>query len=205
MAMVEVVIIEGPIAAGKTTVLDHIEDCNLPGVLVVREPVDDWQGASMLQAMYDGSLPMCTFQLTALATRVAALHKALTAEPPPVMVVAERSVYSDRLFAIANLDRTSVAADAYNVAWNALVPLLPAHTVFHIMLQCPVPTLLKRMAARGRREEALITAEYMDTINALHEGWAVSAPDCNVVDASRCAVAVAASVAAIVIERRGLL
>jgi deoxyadenosine/deoxycytidine kinase len=203
--MIDVVVLEGPIAAGKSTALEHIEDCNLPGVVVVREPVDNWQGASMLQAMYDGTLPMCTFQVAALATRVAALHKALAAEPPPVMIVAERSVYTDRLFAMANLDSASVAASAYDVAWRAMVPLLPVHTVFHIMLQCPTPTLMQRVAARGRPEEAQITTDYMDTINTLHDAWAVSAPACNIVDASRGAVAVAASVAAIVIERRGSL
>lgn len=199
--MISVVVIEGPIAAGKSTVLDHIEDCNLEGLVVVREPVETWQSGGLLDAMYSGALPVCTFQLAALSTRVATMHKALTAQPPPTMIVAERSVYTDRLFAMANLDSSGPAAASYDVAWKAIVPLLPVHTVFHIMLQCPTTALMTRIAARGRHEERSITPDYIDTVNTLHEAWAATAPACHAVDASRDATSVAATVAAVIIER----
>lgn len=199
--MINVIAVEGCVASGKTTALDHVEQCNFPGVVVVREPVDDWRTASLLEAMYDGSLPMCTFQVVALTTRVAALRNAMIANPPPTTVVVERSVFTDRLFAMANLDSMSASSAAYDLAWKTVVPLLPPHNITHIMLQCPTAELMTRIASRGRQEELQVTSEYLETINELHNAWAsAKAGSVTVVDACRSATSVAASTADIILR-----
>ncbi len=174
---VVIVNIEGSIGVGKSTLLANLrarlaDDQNCA---FVDEPVDTWERAGLLAAMYDGSLSHAAFQLTALATRFAALVRTL-ADRSARLVLSERSIFSDRdIFAKVHL--SEVDARAYALAHDSLVGALPRSlTLVTILLDAPVPTLVERVRRRGRASEAEgdgggVGEEYLRTLADAHEAY----------------------------------
>lgn len=95
------VFVEGNIAAGKSTLLSKLP------IKVVQEPIQLWQSASCgsqnnlsLFEMYNKKLPRVVFlfQIFALATRHMQLVTEMSLLEDGCSIVAERSIFSDRLF-----------------------------------------------------------------------------------------------------------
>lgn len=96
------VFVEGNIAAGKSTLLSKLP------IKVVQEPIQLWQSASCsssqsnlsLFEMYNKKLPRVVFlfQIFALATRHMQLVTEMSLLDDGCSIVAERSIFSDRLF-----------------------------------------------------------------------------------------------------------
>ena len=66
---ITVVSVEGGIGVGKSTVMTHLQSASRP--FYIDEPVDLWEKAGLLDAMYRGTIPPGTFQIAALSTRMA--------------------------------------------------------------------------------------------------------------------------------------
>lgn len=153
-----VLYIEGTIGIGKSTMLAQVsallERMGVP-VVVVYEPVDAWEERGLLSAMYDGTLSSDTFQVVAVATRYAALRKALDECPSNVeILLVERSVGSDGVFARINIDSESPAMAAYNLMAEKFVQALPENIVpVTILLDASIATVLERVAKRARGSE----------------------------------------------------
>lgn len=105
-------------------------------------------------------------------TRRLRAHYELTQNPGSV--VQDRSVYEDAEIFAENLNRQGYfkARDyqTYRELYETAVQLLPPPDLL-IYLRASVPTLLKRIARRGRDFERSITAEYLQGLNDLYEDW----------------------------------
>ena len=92
----------------------------------------------------------------------------------PRTVVQDRSVYEDAEIFAKNLYRQGFIGErdwaSYHELYQALAELLPPPDLV-VYLQATVPTLLRRIALRGREYEKKIAPEYLEQLNALYEEW----------------------------------
>ena len=92
----------------------------------------------------------------------------------PSAVVQDRSVYEDAEIFAKNLYRQGFIGErdwaSYHELYQALAELLPPPDLI-VYLQATVPTLLRRIALRGREYEKAIAPEYLAQLNALYEEW----------------------------------
>ena len=147
-----IISIEGGIGVGKSTVMAHLREA-MPELHFIDEPVDLWEEAGLLDAMYHGSIPPGTFQIAALSTRMAPLLKAV--REGHRVIVTERCPWSDlQVFTKANLPEGSVELTAYTMAYDALMTAMPPYiTLWNIYLTAKVDTLVTRMETRNRGAE----------------------------------------------------
>ena len=100
------------------------------------------------------------------------LHRELMAEPGTV--VQDRTIYEDAEIFCENLRRTRMLSDrdyqTYRELYDAAIATLAPPDLM-IFLQCPVRTLRKRIAQRGRAMEKEIPTEYLSRLNKLYEEW----------------------------------
>ena len=146
------VTVEGGIGVGKSTVMDALRQRH-PSFVYIDEPVKEWEETGLLEHMYKGTVPPGTFQIAALATRMAPLLKAV--REGHRVIVTERCPYSDlEVFTKANLEDCSVDLTAYKMAYDALMTAMPPTVyLYTIYLHADVDTLLQRMASRARDAE----------------------------------------------------
>lgn len=92
----------------------------------------------------------------------------------PRTVVQDRSVYEDAEIFAKNLFRQGFISErdwvSYHELYQALAELLPPPDLI-VYLQATVPTLLRRIALRGREYEKNIAPEYLAQLNSLYEEW----------------------------------
>ena len=182
-----IISIEGGIGVGKSTVMSHLRT-TMPDLFFIDEPVDLWEEAGLLDAMYDGSIPPGTFQIAALATRMAPLLKAV--REGHRVIVTERCPWSDlEVFTKANLPEGSVELTAYIMAYNALMTAMPPRvTLWNIYLTANVDTLVERMETRNRPAERTACEDakasrrkYLDKLQERHDAfYNCTAQDINV-------------------------
>ena len=166
-----VLFVEGSIGVGKSTLLQQLQEAfsaevGVGLIVFVPEPVGDWQRAGLLSAMYEGALSLAVFQMAVLATRSRALSAAIRA-PGAKLVVAERSLFTDRVFAEVNLRGIEYAA--YLLAWQSIIESLPEHRSAFLMLELSPDKLLDRIAARNRDSESGISLDYLHLLQGAHD------------------------------------
>ena len=92
----------------------------------------------------------------------------------PSAVVQDRSGYEDAEIFAKNLYRQGFIGErdwaSYHELYQALAELLPPPDLI-VYLQATVPTLLRRIALRGREYEKAIAPDYLAQLNALYEEW----------------------------------
>lgn len=92
----------------------------------------------------------------------------------PRTVVQDRSVYEDAEIFARNLHEQGHICDrdweTYRELYQVLTELVPTPDLV-IYLQASVPTLLQRIAQRGREYEKHIGADYLQRLNGLYEAW----------------------------------
>jgi len=92
----------------------------------------------------------------------------------PSSVLQDRSVYEDaeifakNLYRQGNMDERDYGV--YRELYEVLTLYLPPPDLV-VYLQASVPTLLKRIAQRGREYERGISADYLGSLNELYEDW----------------------------------
>ena len=147
-----IISIEGGIGVGKSTVVAHLRRVR-PDLHYIDEPVDAWEAAGLLDAMYKGTIPPGTFQIAALSTRMAPLLKAV--REGHRVIVTERCPWSDfEVFTKTNLSHGSIELTAYKMAYDALMTAMPPTVeLFNVYLTAEVDTLVKRMEMRNRGAE----------------------------------------------------
>ena len=170
----KLLMVEGAVGAGKSTVLRAIEARQLPGVCVIQEPVSSWQtiryrGTNILDAMYAGTLDPALFQLTIMNSRFGPLISAL-ANPDVDVVVSERGPWSERfVFAEPNLEPHDLVL--YEFAHRGLLQLFSAVgkvQVGFVYLSIGPEDALARVQKRGRAEEAGMDVDYMRKLDSAH-------------------------------------
>jgi len=186
--------VEGGIGAGKTTLLERIsarlQALGLPGrLVVVPEPIEAWRnvnGYNILDCFYaEPARWALAFQTHAMSTRVAAVREAIDrcaeGEREPLIVLCERSVYTDRHVFVELLHRDGTLSDMeralYETAFDYYVPhAYPGRHGGVIYLRTDPRACAARIRRRDRTEEAAIPVEYLDRLHAMHEE-ALAAPD----------------------------
>lgn len=92
----------------------------------------------------------------------------------PNSVVQDRSVYEDaEIFARALYEQEHISPrdyGTYRELYEVLTLFLPPPDLV-VYLRASVPTLLKRIALRGREYERNIAASYLEQLNSLYEAW----------------------------------
>lgn len=168
------VLLEGNIAAGKTTLGKQLTANTL--FEFVPEPVDRWQAgfaANLLERFYtDTARWAFTLQICAFVTRTQALQ-AHTADPGRVMVF-ERSIYCDRHVFAKNLHQHGFMDDTewalYLHFWNHLRDSAPIPDAI-LYLRTPAEECYRRLQIRARAEEKTIPLEYLQQLEARHDEW----------------------------------
>jgi deoxyadenosine/deoxycytidine kinase len=176
--MPKVISIEGNIGAGKTTILRRIEELNLPGVFVLKEPVDEWaevkdsSGKNILEHYYsDPKKYAFAFQAVAFNTRMTNLKKAFASGN--CIIVCERSLQSDAnifakmLFEDGTMDEISYRA--YQSLYRDGVQ--PYSLDMVIYLDVPPETCKERIQTRARSGEESIGLDYLKMCDKYHRDW----------------------------------
>jgi len=99
-------------------------------------------------------------------------HHQLLQRPNPV--VQDRTVYEDAEVFACNLYRQGLMSErdyrSYRELYEVLSALLPPPDLV-VYLRASVPTLMARIAQRGRPFERNIAPEYLAQLNELYEDW----------------------------------
>ncbi|XP_022328784.1 thymidine kinase 2, mitochondrial-like [Crassostrea virginica] len=169
------VCVEGNIASGKTSFLEHFKKNQ--NVEIFEEPVRRWRdvhGHNALAKMYEDpsrwSLTLQTYiQLTMLEH-----HKKETIKPVKLM---ERSIYSAKYCFVENMYSSGVMHGLEYVVltewFNWIIKNNHCHLDLIVYLQTKPETVHKRIRERDRKEELNISMDYLEKLHALHEEWLV--------------------------------
>ncbi len=99
-------------------------------------------------------------------------HYQLLQRPNPV--IQDRTVYEDAEIFARNLYQQGLMSErdyrSYRELYEVVRAILPPPDLV-VYLRASVPTLLRRIAQRGRPFERAITPEYLDQLNRLYEEW----------------------------------
>jgi deoxyadenosine/deoxycytidine kinase len=92
----------------------------------------------------------------------------------PSSSIQDRSVYEDAEVFARNLARQGLMAErdyhSYRELYSVLTEFLPPPDLV-VYLRADVPTLLARIAQRGRSYEQDMRPDYLAQLNELYEGW----------------------------------
>lgn len=167
------VLLEGNIAAGKTTLGKTLASGD--HFVFVPEPVERWQGgfaANLLERFYaDTPRWAFTLQICAYVTRMQAVQSALR---PKRHIVFERSIYCDRHVFAKSLHQQGLMDDTewalYCHFWDHFKESAPRPDAI-IYLRTSAEECYRRLQARGRREEKGVSLDYLRRLEACHDEW----------------------------------
>ncbi len=158
------VAIDGPIGAGKTTVVDKLAER-----LDANKVLEDWATNPFLRAFYDGK-PGVAFQaelfflLSRYRQQQELTQRQLFAQATLSDYVFEKS----RLFAYLNLDDSELLI--FDKLFSLLSESVPKPDLV-VYLQAPTEVLMKRVKARGRPEETGFSEEYLAEVNRAYNHY----------------------------------
>lgn len=172
----------GNIGSGKSTTLEHMKTlCENPFVVFADEPVDEWMelrdassgGKSFLDLYYHNqktwALP---FQLTALNSRVCALTRCVRSSSFVPIVVSERALFSDRIFAIS-LHKMGIISDfelsVYEYNFQRACEASPCELKELVYLRTDPSLCEARIRRRHREGETDIDLGYLKALHEAHE------------------------------------
>lgn len=178
--MAHIVTLEGPIAAGKTTLLKMLS--NLPNIIVAEEPIDQWRnfhGINMLELFYqDMEKWGFKFQICALVTRTQELLQALEKASQETIIMVERSPLTDlKTFSTLLLENGFMSTEEFSLL-QELHQSIPAwrNTQAILYLRISAEKCLKRIKLRGREEERNIDFGYLMRLGKLHDDCLLANP-----------------------------
>ncbi len=103
------------------------------------------------------------------------LYDCLRILKDPEPVIQDRCMYEDAEIFARNLYLQGHMQDkdwrTYRELYELMRELVPAPDLI-IYLQASVPTLMERIALRGRDYEREVSADYLEQLNSLYEEWA---------------------------------
>ncbi|CAL8258557.1 unnamed protein product [Lota lota] len=171
----KVICIEGNIASGKTTCLEHFSRTS--NIEVVTEPISKWRnvrGHNPLDLMYQDPARWGLTLQTYIQLTMMERHLNPTAGPVCMM---ERSIFSAKYIFVENLYRSGKMPEVDYVIltewfnWITTNLYLPVHLI--VYLQTSPETCHERLIKRCRKEEMVIPLDYLKSIHQLYEDWLV--------------------------------
>lgn len=165
--MKKFVAVAGNIGVGKSTLVELL--CQKLEWMPFYEPVAE----NPYLADFYADMTTWSFhsQVFFLAHRLRAHHRLAQ---HPTSVIQDRSVYEDaEVFAQNLFDQGHIQPrdfQTYRELYETVIQFLPPPDLV-IYLRASVPTLLARIAHRGRDYERKIASEYLQSLNILYENW----------------------------------
>jgi deoxyadenosine/deoxycytidine kinase len=172
-----VVVIDGVIGVGKTTL---IEKCLVPmltereyRVTVVREPVDKWKESGSLQQFYkDPSRRAYQFQTRAFHDRIRECQEQYKNYSKCTDIfLLERSIFTDMLFMKMLLDSNTIDETEfrdYKDLWKMWEKLMPFTPDLFVYLRPDVEVAMERLHKRNREGET-VSIEYQKALQEKHD------------------------------------
>lgn len=160
-------VIAGNIGVGKSSLVERLSEAF--GWVPFYEAADE----NPYLADFYKDMPRWAFhsQVFFLSRRVRLLSTLLAQTGT---VVQDRSLYEDAEIFVANLHRQGALDerdyDTYRTLYDSLCALLPPPDLL-VYLRAEVPTLLSRIALRGRPFEQRIAPDYLAQLNTLYDEW----------------------------------
>ena len=162
--------IEGNIGSGKTTVIHHLQRLYGDQVILVEEPVKDWQnleGENLLNKKNeDLNRWGYSFEAYVLITKMNELTKVAFNDKKIILI--ERCMLTDKVFFDLNVENglsnpmeEAMFKNLYEFLSKNVYPKLSGI----IYLDTPVDECIHRMILRGRKEEKSITKEYLQQLD----------------------------------------
>jgi deoxyadenosine/deoxycytidine kinase len=165
--MKKFVAVAGNIGVGKSTLVELLCD-HLEWDPFFEPVTENPYLADFYKDMQTWSFHSQVFFLT---HRLRAHHQLLD---HPTSVIQDRTVYEDAEIFARNLYNQNLIHErdynTYRELYNVLTQFLPPPDLV-IYLRASVPTLVDRIAHRGRDYERQITSVYLAQINELYEAW----------------------------------
>lgn len=181
------VLLEGNIGAGKTTVGRKIAKSGLFNF--IEEPTAVWRegfAANMLELFYSDTQRWAfTFQICAFVTRAKTWDE-IAQHTDHAKVILERSIFCDRYVFAENCFRTGLFSEAeyqlYCGMWDFTVSQYCDEPDVILYLRTPAEVCLQRILDRGRLEESGIPLDYLRQLEDLHDEWLLENPKTIVLD-----------------------
>lgn len=159
--------VAGNIGAGKSELVQFL--CRRYGLKPFYEPNDT---NPYLEDFYADMKAWGFHSQIYFLTHKLRLHRQLMADP--ATVVQDRTIYEDAEIFATNLYQQGHISkrdwQMYRELYDTLLESLEPPDLM-IFLKCPVRTLRKRIAKRGRAMEQDIPVEYLKRLNRLYTGW----------------------------------
>lgn len=167
------IIIEGNIASGKTTFLNHFKQ--FEDVKILTEPVDMWRnckGHNLLNLMYKDPKKWCfPFQVYAALTM---LQRHTTSLDKPITFI-ERSIYSARYIFVEKLTKDGIILPEHHAILDEQFKWMEENVDFSVdlivYLRSSPEVAYNRMKSRGRNEEISVPLSYVKDLHNYHERW----------------------------------
>lgn len=161
--------VAGNMGAGKTSLVEFL--CGRYGL----KPFYEAFAANPYLADFYGEMSRWAFaSQVCFLTRKLALHLDLEATGGSEAVVLDRTIYEDAEVFATNLRNmghlTGRDWDTYRDLYDTVRRRLRPPDIM-IYLRCPVPSLRRRIKARGREMERDVPATYLRRLNGLYEEW----------------------------------
>ena len=162
--------IEGNIGSGKTTIIRHLQRLYGDQVILVEEPVKDWQnleGENLLNKKNeDLNRWGYSFEAYVLITKMNELTKVAFNDKKIILI--ERCMLTDKVFFDLNVENglsnpmeEAMFKNLYEFLSKNVYPKLSGI----IYLDTPVDECIHRMILRGRKEEKSLTKEYLTQLD----------------------------------------
>ena len=162
--------IEGNIGSGKSTVIQHLQQIYGDQVILVEEPVKDWQnleGENLLKKKNDDLNRWgYSFEAYVLITKMNELTKNAFSDKKIILI--ERCMLTDKVFFDINVENgfsnpmeEAMFNNLYEFLSNNVYPKLSGI----IYLDTPVEECINRMIKRGRKAEKSLTKEYLTQLD----------------------------------------
>lgn len=161
------VAVSGNIGAGKSTLVDFL--CRRYEITPYFEPNED---NPYLEDFYEDMGRWAFSSQMYFLARKFQLHLALESEP--ASVIQDRTIWEDAEIFAENLFRQGTMAErdwhTYRRMYDAIRGQIHPPDLM-IYLRCPVRTVKKRIALRGRQMEQNIPTAYLRRLHDLYEAW----------------------------------
>ena len=168
------ILIEGNIAAGKSTFIQRLQARLEHKAVIINEPLDKWtnlKGDNLLNLMYENPSKN-SFQLQTYIQLTMAMNQHKLVHTP--FKILERSLQSERYVFIEALKiLNNITPIEYNIldAWFQWLDLKSPAVGEIIYLRTLPEVALQRLQQRKRSEETVVTLPYLELIHDLHEKW----------------------------------
>jgi deoxyadenosine/deoxycytidine kinase len=170
--------IEGNIGSGKSSLIEYLKKYNfnyyyLPEPVNVWNEVQDLSGTTILEKYYQDPVKYSfPFQMMAYISRLKMLRDAVTSLPHDIVIITERSIFTDReIFAKMLYEDNTMEHIFYLIylKWFDEFKTFDLNGIIYV--QTLPETCEERVVKRNRKGEQGIPLEYLEKCNSYHEQW----------------------------------